>query len=116
MYCYSILLNVFAEDKKEDPKDTKEIVEKTEENPNVPPKYSVKEERSKIKFKLIPGPTFGPSVGLGLLLVPMLVYYPDKNDLLSPPSQTAAFYLITSNVILGGVVQKLFLKEDTWET
>ncbi len=115
--CIAILLSshVLAEDKKEEPKDKKEIAEETDENPNVPPKYSAKEERSKIKFKLIPGPTFGPSVGLGLLLVPMLVYYPDKNDLVSPPSQTAAFYLITSNKsTMGGIAQKLFLKEDTW--
>ena len=87
--CFAIFFSshVFAEDKKEELKDKKEIAEETEGNPNLPPKYSAKEERSKIKFKLVPGPTFGPSVGLGLLLVPMLVYYPDKNDLVSPLKQ-----------------------------
>lgn len=113
MLCAIFLLprNIYAEEKKSS--STEDISQ--EDDYEEAPKYSAKEERSKVKFKFIPGPTFGPSVGLGLLLVPMLVYYPDKDDLVSPPSQTAAFYLITSNKsTMGGIVQKLFLKQDTW--
>ena len=45
----------------------------------------------------------------------MLVYYPDKNDMISPPSQTSAFYMITSNKsMMGGISKKFYLKEDKW--
>ena len=88
---------------------------KLTDSKNEPKKFSDKEERAKVKFRFIPGPTYDPSIGFELMLIPMFVYYPDKDDMVSPPSQTSAFYMVTSNKsMMGGISQMFYLKQDTW--
>lgn len=72
-------------------------------------------ERSKPKFRVIPGPSYDPSIQFGLFVMPMLTYYPSKGDLISPASTSSLFAMYTTNnSLLLGFSNMLYLKEDTW--
>ena len=89
--------------------------EKEEKDKELTDKEKAIKERSKVKFRVLPGPTYDPAIGFGLTVIPMAIYYPDKTDLISPPSQTAIYYMISSNKSTGGgISQKFYLSEDHW--
>jgi hypothetical protein len=66
-------------------------------------------------FAVVPGPTYNPSLGWGLMVIGMAMYDVDPADEVSPGSTTASFGMITENGSwAGGLFQKLYLAEDTW--
>ncbi|GJM63810.1 BamA/TamA family outer membrane protein [Persicobacter diffluens] len=72
-------------------------------------------ERSKIKYNFVPMPFYDPTSKWGISLINMFNYYPDKNDLVSPPSSTVfAISGTTNKSLMGGFKQSLYLKEDLW--
>ncbi|WP_281613457.1 BamA/TamA family outer membrane protein [Flammeovirga sp. SubArs3] len=78
-------------------------------------KFNDANERKGVKFKVIPGPFYDPSIKYGMFLAPMLTYYPSKGDMISPASTTAFYGIYTSNnSYIIGMNNELYLKEDTW--
>ncbi len=72
-------------------------------------------ERKGIKYRFIPLPSYEPTTKWGINIINVFTYYPSKGDLISPPSSSAIFANATNNgSFLGGLNQRLFLKEDTW--
>jgi hypothetical protein len=37
-------------------------------------------------FAIVPGPFYNPNLGLGINVIPMLMFHPNRNDTVSPPS------------------------------
>ena len=74
-----------------------------------------KDPRKGVKFKVIPGPSYDPSIEFGLFIVPMFTYYPSKGDTISPASLTSLYGMYTTNnSYIAGFNQELYLKEDNW--
>jgi hypothetical protein len=77
-----------------------------------------------LNFAIVPGPFYNPNLGLGLNLIPMLMFHPDKSDTVSPPSLVLvnALYAIKPPFDEAGSRQsglisaatRLFLDEDRW--
>jgi hypothetical protein len=66
-------------------------------------------------FTVIPGPTYNPSLGWGLMLIPLAMYDVDPEDKVSPGSTTGLFGMATENGSwAAGIAQKLYLSEDHW--
>jgi hypothetical protein len=66
-------------------------------------------------FVVVPGPVYNPSLGWGLMVIPMAMYDVDPSDEVSPGSTTAAFGMATTNGSwAGGAFQKVYLARDTW--
>ena len=73
------------------------------------------EERSKVKYRFVPIPSFDPSTKLGLSAFFMANYYADKTDTLSPPSMSGISAFATTNGSWGGgLLQNYNFKEDKW--
>ncbi len=78
-------------------------------------KNSEKKGEKKAKFLFVPGPLYRPDTGVGIMLIPMVMYQIGKNDTVSPPSVTSLVGLITSNKTwIAGTRSKLYFKEDDW--
>ena len=68
-----------------------------------------------LKFTVIPGPTYNPSLGWGLMLIPLAMYDVDPEDKVSPGSTTSLVGMLTSNRSwIAGLGQKLYLSQDHW--
>ncbi|HET9597577.1 MAG TPA: BamA/TamA family outer membrane protein [Anaeromyxobacteraceae bacterium] len=66
-------------------------------------------------FAVVPGPTYSPALGWGIMVIPMAMYDLVPSDRLSPASTTAGFGFYTENESWGaGLFQKLYLDEDHW--
>jgi hypothetical protein len=75
-------------------------------------------------FAVVPGPFYNPSIGLGVNVIPMLMFHPNPNDTVSPPSLVLlnALYAIKppfdeASSRQSGFVSaatRLFLDEDRW--
>lgn len=71
--------------------------------------------KQKTQYAVVPGPFYSPSLGWGLMVIPMAMYPADRADTVSPPSMTAVFVLATENgSTVYGMGQKLYLDEDRW--
>lgn len=78
-------------------------------------RFDHKKERSKTKYNFIPLPSFDPSTKFGLNLMNMFTYYPDKEDMISPPSSGGFGGQVTSNGSwMLGAGNTLYLNEDRW--
>lgn len=78
-------------------------------------KFDVEKERSKVKYNLIPLPSYDPSTKFGLSLINMFNYYPNKNDTISPASSggIGGQYTTNKSWSIGGG-NTLYLNEDRW--
>lgn len=75
-------------------------------------------------FAVVPGPFINPSLGVGLNVMPLLMFYPDKKDTVSPPSMAVMSVLYAAKPPLDGAADRqslfmnsamrLFLDEDRW--
>ena len=79
-----------------------------------PPEKS-KGSSHNLAFTIVPGPTYNPSLGWGLMVIPLAMYDVDPEDKVSPGSTTGLFGLATTNGSwAAGFQQKLYLAQDTW--
>ncbi|PWJ44251.1 BamA/TamA family outer membrane protein [Sediminitomix flava] len=79
------------------------------------PKFDAIKERSKMKYRLIPTPSYSPSVEWGLNLVNLFTFYMNKTDTITPPSTVAVIGMGTTNSSWAvGAVPRIYLKEDKW--
>lgn len=78
-------------------------------------KFDVKKERSKLKYNIIPLPSYDPSTKFGISLVNMFTYYPNKQDTISPASTggIGGQYTTNGSWSIGGG-NTLYLNEDRW--
>ena len=84
-------------------------------NNKVKKQFDAVEERSKIKYRFIPMPSFDPSTKWGLAGIVMANYYANKLDSVSPPSMTGITGLGTTNGSWGvGAIQNFNFHEDKW--
>jgi outer membrane protein assembly factor BamA len=68
-----------------------------------------------LSFAAVPGPIYNPSLGFGLMLIPMLMYDIDPEDKVSPGSTSALFGMASTNGSwAAATTQKLYLAKDTW--
>jgi hypothetical protein len=44
------------------------------------------ENERETSFAVVPGPFYNPNLGVGVNVLPMLMFHPNKNDSVSPPS------------------------------
>ncbi len=75
-------------------------------------------------FAVVPGPLYNPSLGLGLMVIPMVMFHPDPDDAVSPPSVVMVNGLYAAKPPLAdagtryswmvGAGGKLYLDEDRW--
>ncbi len=87
----------------------------TPEGSAAPEEGAPKEESHNFAFVVVPGPVYNPSLGWGLMLIPMAMYDVDPSDKVSPGSTTAGFGMATTNGSwVVGAFQKLYLAKDTW--
>ena len=69
----------------------------------------------RFSFAVVPGPTYSPALGWGIMVIPMAMYDVNPSDRVSPGSTTAGFGFYTENQSWGaGLFQKLYLDEDHW--
>ncbi|GAA4846799.1 BamA/TamA family outer membrane protein [Algivirga pacifica] len=79
------------------------------------PVFDDRKERSKAKFRFIPMPSYSPTTELGLTLIEMIAFYPNKEDLVSPPSTLTFGAFGSTNTSWSLFASpRLFLKEDKW--
>ena len=68
-----------------------------------------------LSLAVVPGPIYNPSLGWGLMLIPLAMYDVDPEDKVSPGSTSALFGMVTSNGSwAAGLAQKLYLSQDHW--
>jgi len=68
-----------------------------------------------VRYAVVPGPLYSPSLGWGLMVIPMMTFKVDPADEVSPASSFSAFLLGTeNNSFVAGIGPKLYLCEDTW--
>ncbi|HYP76304.1 MAG TPA: hypothetical protein VER12_10125 [Polyangiaceae bacterium] len=82
------------------------------------------EDKKKPTFAVVPGPFYNPSLGLGLNVIPMLMFHPRKSDQVSPPSIALInlLYAIkppfedagSRQSFVGAAATRLYLDEDRW--
>jgi hypothetical protein len=97
-----------------------------DEQEDVPPgETATAHDRSReTSFAVVPGPFYNPNQGLGVMVIPMLIFHPDKDDVVSPPSIAALMSLYAVLPPLDdastryswalGLVSRLYLDEDRW--
>ena len=68
-----------------------------------------------VDYAVVPGPLYSPSLGWGLMVIPMATFQEDPAETVSPASSMSAFLLFTENdSFVAGIGPKLYLREDTW--
>ena len=76
-------------------------------------------------FAVIPGPFYNPNIGLGINVLPMMMFYPSKKDTVSPPSLVLLNMLYAAKPPFDedagsrqsafiSAATRLFLAEDRW--
>ena len=75
-------------------------------------------------FAVVPGPFYNPNLGLGLNVIPMLMFHPTKSDDVSPPSivMLNLLYAIkppfdeagSRQSFVAAALTRLFLDQDRW--
>ncbi|MGB0836843.1 MAG: hypothetical protein ACPGRE_01995 [Flavobacteriaceae bacterium] len=94
----------YAQEKEKKEKSTKQMT-----------KFDAKKERTGVRFNIIPGPSYDPSIKFGIFVAPMLTYYPSKGDMISPASMSSVYGMYTTNnSYIVGMNNEWYLKEDTW--
>ncbi|HTO98134.1 MAG TPA: hypothetical protein VMK66_13885 [Myxococcales bacterium] len=78
----------------------------------------------KTSLAVVPGPFYNPSQGLGLMVLPMLMFYPSAEDQVSPPSTAVLIGMFsvlppldeadTRYSWTAGSATRLYLDEDRW--
>jgi hypothetical protein len=78
----------------------------------------------KPSFAIVPGPFYNPNLGVGLTLMPLLMFHPDKKDLVSPPSLVLLNMIYAAKPPLdtagdrqsffASAAGRLYLDEDRW--
>jgi outer membrane protein assembly factor BamA len=73
---------------------------------------------------IVPGPFYNPNLGVGVTLIPMLMFHPDKNDTVSPPSLVLLNMIYAAKPPLESAgarqsffvsaASRLYLDEDRW--
>jgi hypothetical protein len=81
-------------------------------------------DRKGAHFAVVPGPFYNPSLGLGLNVLPMLMFHPNPNDNVSPPSIVLLNLLYavkppfdeakSRQSFAAAGMTRLFLDEDRW--
>lgn len=68
-----------------------------------------------ISFAVVPGPFYNPNLGLGINVIPMMMFHPNKSDSVSPPSLVLlnALYAVKPPFDEAGSRQSLFLSAAT---
>jgi len=79
---------------------------------------------SRANFAVVPGPFINPSIGVGLNVMPVLMFHPDKEDAVSPPSMAVMTILYAAKPPLDGAssrqslflnaATRLYFDEDRW--
>lgn len=76
---------------------------------------AMKKVGKKVNFTIVPGPVFGVSQKLGLVVLPMVVYNLKKSDTLSPPSSSALlFYVDFYGSWMIAAKQSLYWNQNKW--
>ena len=76
---------------------------------------TLKKVGKKVNFTIVPGPVFGVSQKLGLVVLPMVVYNLNKTDTLSPPSSSALlFYVDFYGSWVVAAKQSLYWNQNKW--
>lgn len=75
-------------------------------------------------FAVVPGPFYNPSQGLGVMVLPILMFHPVRDDAVSPPSIAALFGMYSvlppfddagsRYSWASGAATRLYLGEDRW--
>jgi hypothetical protein len=81
-------------------------------------------DERKASFAVIPGPFYNPNQGLGVMLMPLVMFHPSADDTVSPPSIAALMgqYSVlppfseasTNFSWAAGSATRLYLREDKW--
>jgi len=75
----------------------------------------LKKANKNLKFVILPGPVYGITQKLGIMVLPMLVYNPVKKDTLSPPSISGVvFYFDFAGSWLTAVYQSFYWDQNKW--
>jgi len=83
------------------------------------------EKPRETSFAVVPGPFYNPNLGLGLNVIPMVMFHPDKDDAVSPPSLALMNLLYavkppfddeakSRQSFFVSAASRLFLDEDRW--
>jgi hypothetical protein len=68
-----------------------------------------------LNFAILPGPVYGVTQKLGIMVLPMLVYNPVKKDTLSPPSISGlVVYFDFAGSWLAAVYQSFYWDQNKW--
>jgi Omp85 superfamily domain len=94
------------------------------DKPEKPPADKPEEKSKAPSFAVVPGPFYNPSLGLGLNVIPMLMFHPSKTDDVSPPSivMLNLLYAIkppfdeagSRQSFVAAAMTRLFLDQDRW--
>lgn len=77
--------------------------------------FSERKDDRELNYAVVPGPTYSPSLGWGLMIIPIATFRYDPADKVAPASSLAAFLLFTENdSYVVGMGSKLYLREDVW--
>src|ERR1043166_4223087 len=81
-------------------------------------------EERRTSFAVVPGPFYNPNQGLGVMLMPLVMFHPSGDDAVSPPSIAALFgmYAVlpplseasTRSSWAARSARRLSLREDEW--
>lgn len=75
----------------------------------------LKKVSKNINFAILPGPVYGITEKLGIMVLPMLIYNPDKKDLLSPPSISGLLiYFDFAGSWAAAVNQSFYWNHNKW--
>jgi hypothetical protein len=76
---------------------------------------TLKKVSKNVNFTIVPGPVYGTTQKLGLVVVPMLVYTLNRKDTLSPPSSSALMvYFDFYGSWVTSIKQSLYWNRNKW--
>ncbi|HET7541656.1 MAG TPA: BamA/TamA family outer membrane protein [Polyangiaceae bacterium] len=112
------------DDAKAGDKDQKSEDQKAEDKKAEDKKAEDKKKSKEPTFAVVPGPFYNPNLGLGLNVIPMLMFHPNKSDTVSPPSIAILNLLYavkppfdeakSRQSFVVTAASRLFLDEDRW--
>ena len=75
-------------------------------------------------FAIVPGPFYNPSIGVGITVMPLMMFHPDEDDAVSPPSLVLLNLLYAAKPplsdassrqsVFASAATRLYLDEDRW--
>ena len=91
---------------------------------DVDQKEPVEAKERGANFAVVPGPFYNPSLGVGLNVMPVMMFHPDAKDAVSPPSLALMTILYAAKPpfedagsrqsLFLNAATRLFLDEDRW--